>query len=204
MFIKSHQKVSYFWILFSLTLLAYCLPWIHNPVISLSLNAYDLAEWTSLHPLVRSNTPTLLTSFMLRLALPCLGLAAVFGNTIQNKVIKIALISIITLALLPPLEFFTNANGDSNYRQQFILVVITAIAAIVGLSTLFQKHRHIISATFIGVGLIGTLVGTIQAYNLMVAFALPVQLGIGSLSMMLLLIALIILEINYSHSAITN
>jgi len=50
-------------------LIGYILPWTVNNSAALTLNAYDLAEWLSLHPLSRANTPPLMASFWLRLQL---------------------------------------------------------------------------------------------------------------------------------------
>ena len=45
----------------------------------LKFGAYDLAEWTSLHPSVRSGNPALLTALLLRVPLACLGLIICMG-----------------------------------------------------------------------------------------------------------------------------
>ncbi len=119
-------KTLLWWMLVGLALLSYCLPWIHNPGTSLSLNAYDLAEWATLHPSVRTSTPPLITSLLLRLPLLCLALAIVV-NSLQSNGIKLMLICITAVALLPPLEFFGSAFEDINYRQQFILAMITLL-----------------------------------------------------------------------------
>src|SRR5512143_758636 len=58
-------------------LIAYYLPWIANRAAALSANAYDLAEWTSLHPAVRGASVPLVAPFLLRAVLG--GLALLFG-----------------------------------------------------------------------------------------------------------------------------
>ena len=60
-----------------LLLIAYALPWMMTPTIAgLTNGAYDLAEWTSIHPAVRAD-PLLLTPLLLRL--PLVGIAWLAG-----------------------------------------------------------------------------------------------------------------------------
>ena len=57
------------YLLVTVGLAGYVLPWIVAPSAALTLNAYDLAEWTSLHPLQRQTSPPLLAPLELRLQL---------------------------------------------------------------------------------------------------------------------------------------
>jgi len=58
-----------------LGLLGYLLPWAVASSAPMTLNAYDLAEWTSLHPAQRQTTPPLLAPLRLRAQLAILSLA---------------------------------------------------------------------------------------------------------------------------------
>jgi len=191
-------KTLLWWMLVGLALLSYCLPWVHNAGISLSLNAYDLAEWATLHPAVRAASPSLVTSLLLRLPLPCLALAIVLSS-LQNKGIKLILICITAVALLPPLEFFGGAFEDINYRQQFILAMATLLGGAIGLTGFSQQRRYKLAIALLAVGLLTTLIGVTQAYGLLVEFLLPVQYGIGSLAMMVASALMIIYEIKFSQ-----
>lgn len=181
-----------------LALLSYCLPWIHNPGISLSLNAYDLAEWATLHPSVRTSTPPLITSLLLRLPLLCLALAIVV-NSLQSNGIKLMLICITAVALLPPLEFFGSAFEDINYRQQFILAMITLLGGAIGLTGFSQQRRYVLVIALLAIGSLTALIGVIQAYGLLMEFLLPVQYGIGSLAMIMICALMIVHEIRFSQ-----
>ena len=55
------------WRFLLLALIAYSLPWVVGPGAALTLNAYDLAEWTSLHPAVRTAALPFALTFGLRL-----------------------------------------------------------------------------------------------------------------------------------------
>ncbi|MFN8529394.1 MAG: hypothetical protein U0670_12340 [Anaerolineae bacterium] len=54
----------------SLGLIGYFSAWVVNPGVALTLHAFDLAEWASLHPVVRAE-PMLITTLLLRLPLLC-------------------------------------------------------------------------------------------------------------------------------------
>ncbi len=177
--VTSHRHQILLIVLILCALLGYCLPWLANPGISLSLNAYDLAEWTSLHPLVRDASIPFMTTLLLRLPLVCLGLLIALGTFHTRPVMRLTLMLIIAIALLPPLEYFTQATSDPNYRQQFVLALITGLIGIILLSS---ELLHIKRAIFIVSGLIGCLasfIGLIQADGLMQGFGLATQIGFG-------------------------
>src|SRR5437762_3346647 len=96
--------------------IGYLLPWMITPAQSLTMGAYDLAEWTSLHPVVRQTLPFLWTTLALRIPLAILGilLAEYIASTLYRKVIGFLVILITVIALLPPLEFFTVYRDDPN------------------------------------------------------------------------------------------
>lgn len=204
---KSHLKMAentqiktlLWWMLVGLALLSYCLPWIHTPGISLSLNAYDLAEWATLHPAVRAASPSLITSLLLRLPLPALALAVALSS-LQSKSLKLMLICITAVALLPPLEFFSSNFEDINYRQQFILAMSTLLGGTIGLTGFFRQRRYVLVIALLVVGSLTALIGVIQAYGLLVEFLLPVQYGIGSLVMILASALMVAYEIRFSQT----
>jgi hypothetical protein len=169
-----------------LGLAAYCLPWLTNPGVGLSFGAYDLAEWSSLHPAVRSGNPMLLTSFLLRLPLATFGLivgAIIFKKNIALRVIFVVLVAI---ALLPPLEFFTQYRDDPNYQQQFTLAILTAIVGLGSIAIRSRRWDAILWAICAMIGAISGLAGLIQGYNLMQGFELPTALGLGGIGFILL------------------
>jgi hypothetical protein len=60
------------WGLWLVLLIAYVLPWVLHSTSSMTLNAYDLAEWTTLSPAQRQVSPALPVALGLRLQLPIL------------------------------------------------------------------------------------------------------------------------------------
>ncbi len=109
-------------------LIAYHLAWYTHATAGFTTNAFDLAEWTSLHPAVRSSSPPLLTSFLLRLPLVGLLAAALLAangfEDARARWIARVVIALPLLRLVPPKDFFTTASADPNYRQMALLVVI--------------------------------------------------------------------------------
>jgi hypothetical protein len=108
----------------------------NNAAAGLSANAFDLAEWISLSPAMRVSNPPMLTPFLLR---ACLGLIAVlFMLNGRHAVgwlrwLNAALSLLLTITLLPPIEFIRAAGGtdDPNYRQLFGLFVGTLIVVVI-------------------------------------------------------------------------
>lgn len=154
----------------------YLFPWLVNPSASLSPNAYDLAEWASLHPAVRDATPALLTSLLLRLPLACLAL--LIGFTARRGLFPALIVLVLAAALLPPPEF-VKALDNSNYRQQAALALFTLIGGAIGFSGRLPRVRHWIAAAIALLGALVSIIGLLQGYNLMHGFSLPAQIGIG-------------------------
>lgn len=180
-------RVEWFLWPFILTaLLAYIAPWVVNPSTSLSLNACDLAEWASLHPAARVSNPLLLTSLLLRLPPVCLALIAGFHGARAPKHwlwwARVSFVFFIAAALLPPLEFFTQTRGDSNYQQQFTLTMITLIGGLAGLSDIAGKFRRHIIFVVVLIGGAVCVIGLARGYDLMLQFDLPVQIGFGGIA----------------------
>ena len=168
------------YILIALMIVLYLFPWVVNPAASLSPNAYDLAEWTSLHPVVHAQTPMLLTSLLLRLPLACLAL--LIGFSTRRGIIPALLIGLIAVALLPPLEFIYSLS-DSNYRQQAALAALALIGGGIGLSGILPRYQHWIAAGVALIGAAASLIGLAQGYDLMRGFELPMQIGLGGVAL---------------------
>jgi hypothetical protein len=153
-------------------LLAYTLPWVSGGSTSLSFGAYDLAEWTSLHPSVRGTSPLMLPPLALRLPLVCIGLLIAF-SPLPRAPRALALLVIVG-ALLPAAEFFTSARDDVNYQQQFGLALVALAGGAVGISDRIKwAHAWIILGVAV-VGAAASLYGQAQGYDLLRGFNLPV------------------------------
>lgn len=173
---------SVIWVVLA-ALIAYVLPWIVNRSAGLSFNGYDLAEWASVNPSTHNTTPQLLPSLLLRMQLTLLTLiiAAQAGKPFKSLLwwLCAGLAAALTVAQLPPFEFFTIARSDGNYGQQFTLCLITLIGSIIGLSGIVYRWRVPIGIGLGLVGIITSIAGYAQALQLMLGFNLGSTIGLG-------------------------
>ena len=180
---KSNTSQLFSAMLLALGCAAYSLPWLTNPGNGLSFAAYDLAEWTSLHPAVRNGNPAMVTALLLRLPLACLGLIISIGFLREKLVYAIAAIVLTGIALLPPLEFFTQYRDDPNYQQQFFLAAITWATGVVGIAIRQEHFTKLVVVLVIVAGAGSSLAGLLHGYVLLEQFKLSTQFGLGGFSM---------------------
>lgn len=165
-----------FLLLFGL-LACYVLPWVSTNAAAMTMNGYDLAEWASLHPDVRSS-PLLLTSLLLRLPLVCAALLSAFSGI--PSIFAFMRVVILAAALLPPLEFLTN-RSDPNYVQQIVLAGVAFFGGLIGISGIVPRGRTWIVLLLSVLGVVITVLGLVQGYSLVNAFELDVQVGVGGI-----------------------
>jgi hypothetical protein len=163
----------------------YYLPWISNAAAALSFNAYDLAEWVSLHPAVRGGGFPLLAPFLLRSVLG--GLALLFGLRALRIEVRwqqvgwgmLALCLAITL--LPPLDFFRGGWDDPNYRQQFALTIGTLVGS-VPLFAIARRKPKWLGRFEAGIGILivlNAMIGFVLAQDVVRSLRISAPLGIG-------------------------
>jgi hypothetical protein len=168
-------------LLIALMLLAYIAPWVVGRSASFTFGAYDLAEWTSLHPTVRNTSPPLLTTLLLRAPLAIIGLMAAYAlmRYRPHRVLVVVLVIVLTVAQLPPLDFFTIGRGDPNHQQQFALAVVTLVGGFAALLGVISRFGLWIAAALGATGVVASGVGLAQAVALMQQFNLSVQVALG-------------------------
>lgn len=170
-----------FWLWLSLAWLTYVTPWALNPGAGLTVNAYDLAEWASLHPTAQANA--LLTPLLLRAPLMFLTWLIALHAPRELKGSwwwHVLAILVLVLAQLPPLEFL-GETGDPNYRQQALLAVLS----LGGAWPLLWLKRGQSLLTLLLAFLLGlsALIGGLQGAQLMrEPFGMPAHLSLGWLS----------------------
>jgi hypothetical protein len=176
----------------------YFLPWvIIRNTASLSMGAYDLAEWASLHPAVRHMAFVPGATLLLRVPLACLTVMAtiLIARLTKQTIIRGLFIVTSALALLPPLEFLTSARGDTNYTQQFMIAISTVvIGALCTQKPLFTRAELLISFLAV-IAVITGLVGLKMAYDLIRDFNLPSQVGSGAILLPTMLLTITFIEI---------
>ena len=173
------------WLL--LALAAYYLPWLYHRAAALTFNANDLAEWTSLAPAVREGAIPLLAPFLLRAVLALLALLyRLHATRAENAVDRwgYALLAILlTITLLPPVEFFKGAWNDANYRQQLGIAVSTAIGlAIIAITqsrSRLEPYQRRLEIALVALCVIFAIVGNILALNTVRSYQIDATLGGG-------------------------
>ena len=173
------------WPWLPIALVAYYLPWVWHPAAALTANAYDLAEWVSIHPAVRNGDPPLVAPFLLRavlagLALLC-GLSAIRVQKWWVRWLYGALAVILAITLLPPPDFFRGAGDDPNYRQQFGLAVGTFIVLTLffGLRRRLARYSWLLEAIVVSAALIAGCAGVVMALRIIQSLGVAVTLGGG-------------------------
>lgn len=170
------KLIIYFFI--AVCLFGYIVPWVLTSSSPLTLSAYDLAEWTTLHPTQPHTNPPLNIAFMLRLQLVIItlliGLNARKGN---YRMLSVLIIIPLAIAQLPPLDFVTSDSGNINYQQQFLFATVSLLTGI-GL-TFFKPTKFIpfIVITLSAIGIVTAIVGLNAATQLYAL--LQIEHGIG-------------------------
>ncbi|TVR22237.1 MAG: hypothetical protein EA396_06100 [Anaerolineaceae bacterium] len=175
------------WLIFILLILAggaYTLTWVNTPPVALSFNAYDLAEWVTLHPVAENTSHPMQTALMLRLALVlliwmlALHVRYNFNANGRGRWAGYAVLLALLAAIFPPLEILTEPQ-NTNYQQQAILFSAAVLGTMVALSGWFMRYtRWLIN--LIGVGaIVCSFAGLLAARNLLIGFSMPVIFGWG-------------------------
>jgi hypothetical protein len=171
------------------------IPWLGAGGAGLTFGAYDLAEWASLHPLAAASSPSLLASLLLRMPLVILVWIVVINRPTLLTVgwwLAALLVIIVTLFSLPPVEFFTEALENPNYRQQFILATAALAGGVIGLSGLLSPFRPYLTMVLGLLGIAACISGLFRAYTFMQGFEMSIALGAGFMGTCLVFMTIII------------
>lgn len=184
---------------FLLALVCFHLPWYSHASAAFTMNAFDLAEWASIHPAVRSSSPPMLTSFLLRLPLVMLAAALALAiNLLPDarwRWLGRAVAALLLVRLIPPSDFFGDARDDPNYRQMLLLFTL-GVALLVTSLAARRLHDHFQAALGAGLLVVGVLAGwwgLSRAGTLLDNFAVNVDVGPGVWGMTLATAATVVM-----------
>ncbi len=173
----------------------YYLPWYVHDTAAFTTNAFDLAEWASLHPAVRSSSPPMLTSFLLRfpqvMLIFALALAANGLRDPRSRWVWRAMALIPALRFFPPSDFFTGASADPNYRQMLLLTGLCAAGVLIAI-LLEQAASRWQSALLVAALIAGVIAGwwgLSRAGVLLDNFEIDVTIGAGVIGLSLAAVA---------------
>ena len=174
-------------LLITIGLLAFLLPWIAHSSAGLTLNAYDLANWSTRHADEFRGLLVMFTSFLIR------GQLLILTAIVARITLKIRWLFclILIIALLPPLDGFLREPGNPNYRQLALLALAAALVSIIGsrINKRLINEWHIVLPI---IGLASCLYATIRVSNLFNSMKLDHLTGLG---LMMLLITYLLLLI---------
>lgn len=175
---------------------AYTLAWVTATPSSLSLNAYDLAEWSNLHPQAQ---PALWQAAILRGQL--LLIAALLAlhrpqrlNSLAGLLFTAGMIALI-IAQLPPVEFLRTQN-DPNQQQQFALAATTTLSSIILAIAAPRLPRRWLTAVICALALVTTLAAYISSLDLMDSYPIATHIGIGGVMYCVIWLGLLLLSLN--------
>lgn len=158
-------------------LLALSLPWLVHYTAGMTLNAYDLAEWTTLTPAQRQTNPPLQAALLIRAQIPLF--MTLCALVFQRHRLMIGVLILGILAQLPPLEFFTQLN-DINYQQQYLLAIASGISVGVGIyAAKYSVLKNAMIAIVCILGIASTVAGTQLALVILEQFQMDVVVGLG-------------------------
>ena len=166
-------------ILLLLGLLGYVSPWAVAPSASMTLNAFDLAEWTSLHPAQRHTEPPLLAPLLLRAQLVILTL--IFALTASRRAwrwISALTVLLLALAQLPPFEYVYDI-ANLNYRQQFGLALFSLIAGLVATRFGHRRLMRFLLIVLPVLGIVSVYAGVSQAFGVYRQLQSVASVGMG-------------------------
>lgn len=155
---------------------AYLMPWIQGEAAAFTMHGYDLAEWTSLNPIVQQETPALLTAWLLRSAPVCAALLLMLGT--GSKPLAWLIIFLLAVGMLPPFEFVNDLN-NANYRQQLLIAGLIVVAAVVGALLHNRPASLFVGFAAAALGALASAFGVINAADLYTHWGLLGQTGIG-------------------------
>jgi hypothetical protein len=191
------------WVIVVLIVATACyeLPWYVHDTAAFTTNAFDLAEWASLHPAVRSSSPPMLTSFLLRFPqvtlIFALALAANGLRDARSRWIWRAVATLPALRFFPPSDFFTGASADPNYRQMLLLFGLCAgsVLAAILLERAAQRWQSALLVAVLAVGVTAGWWGLSRAGVLLDNFEIDVTIGAGGIGLSLAATAAVLIVV---------
>ena len=179
-----------------IALIGYYLPWLYHNAAGLTFNAYDLAEWISIHPAVRDGNPPLLAPFLLRAVLGALALLAALRAARSfgwERWLYTVFALALAITLMPPLEFFRDAADDPNYRQQFILAVVVLVLFLGIAAASYRPWLKWVEVTVPTLTAVATIWGVVLALNVAQSLHLEHTLG-GGVIVLLVCLAMMVMS----------
>ena len=172
------------------------MPWHNHAVAAFRLNAFDLAEWASLHPTVRTENPTLWSSMLLRLPLLGLGWSmALSANHLRDprwQWIWRGIAILVILRLNPPLEFYKGTGGANEQQLGYLMLAGLLGVGLVSVGKKWLNPIYLPALLIIWL-MIGytSWEGLRRATNVVKSLAIEVDYGGGFYLLMVLVVGIV-------------
>lgn len=189
---EQYPRFDFTWLVVIIALFAYVIPHVLNPGVSLSLGAYDFAEFLAKRPFDDRGYYTILAlRGQLLLITALLAFSTHRPYFTAHWWARLVVCGILIIAQLPPLTFISN-TGDVNQQQQMLLTIGSAILVAIGLSGIFWKNRWLIRVIIGLIGVITMIYSLNNAINIMQDYALPAHIGFGGVALIMIYILIAI------------
>lgn len=181
-------------ILLVLSLGAYHLPWTVHPTAAFTVNAFDLAEFSTLHPIVQNESPALLTSQLLRMPIIFIGvMMALTATQLQAEKARWiwrAIALLVVLRLNPPVVFYPYGGGSLNDQQlgNMMLQGLVAVMVVIVIGYWLRSIYPLLMIVLSGATVYVAFEGLDRALNIIELLQLQVDTG-GGYYLLLMLMA---------------
>ena len=156
------------------------------------MNAYDLAEWSTLHPASQIGLIGTWTSLLLRIPLACLAIMTYLIIACRTKqTTSIIILLVLSAGLLPPVEFFVSRVYDLNYLQQFMIAGSTLFISLFCFQQPVLRNVNHLLVLMAVIALMTNLLGQLITYSLISTIRIQSQLGLGAVLFPLILVLFI-------------
>jgi hypothetical protein len=180
------------WAGFGLAILAYLLPWVINESSSLTMGAYDFAEWLSKLNMYEPAIyyPVLALRGQLLLLTVFLAFGAQKPYLTLDWWTRFVFGMLLIIAQFPALNMLPSIGTDINRQQQVILAGLSFVILILGLSGFVSHWRNwlwLVTAIF---AFLSSVYGLINANDRMDDYALSPFVGFGAIIYLILMLVL--------------
>ncbi len=167
------------------------LPWIATKGAALSSNLPDLAEWMTLNPYGRGSallTPLALRGVFGLIAVALANLTPLLTDRLLRWVVRV-LALLIAIGLLPPFDFFRTSPDDPNYRQQFLITLLTCAGVLIA----WRRPIRVLAVPAVILAIVCGGLGVLASVSAWAALKLQTGVGIGALLTLLALLTALVL-----------
>jgi len=167
------------------------LPWIATKGAALSSNLPDLAEWMTLNPYGRGSallTPLALRGVFGLIAVALANLTPLLTDRLLRWVVRVQAL-LIAIGLLPPFDFFRTSPDDPNYRQQFLITLLTCAGVLIA----WRRPIRVLAVPAVILAIVCGGLGVLASVSAWAALKLQTGVGIGALLTLLALLTALVL-----------